>query len=128
MQKTLIKDELATLRTLKRARRLIARPENWCQGPAAVDADGYSVDATSERACAFCTVGSVRHVAGYSKADQLAYEALSQTTMRMKHPDMPGAYNDKPGRQHGEVLRVFDRTIRTVERRIKRMRARRARG
>lgn len=70
MQKTLIKDELATLRTLKRARRLIAKEENWCQ---------VSMRIRYGKTAAFCAVGAVHETSkhwGPKKASEQFSEGL----------------------------------------------------
>lgn len=108
---TLIKDELATLRTLKRARRLIAKEENWCQ---------VSLRTRYGRTTAFCAVGAVHETtdAWGPPLDELHRATPKPYTSIIR-------FNDAYGRRHDAVLGVYDRAIRTVERRIERMRARR---
>ena len=46
------------------ARRLIEKPENWCQGAFAEDASGHAARLFDENASRFCVRGAIARVVG----------------------------------------------------------------
>ena len=55
--------------TLRAARKLIEKPENWCKGSFARDPSGTAVDLASRNACAWCVWGAVGIAANMVDAD-----------------------------------------------------------
>lgn len=108
---------LAAKVLLKRARKLIAKPELWCQRNYAVDQHGLVVQAESKDAVRFCAVGALRNVSnsprsisnspprpvGWGEGDPI-YLALQAMTGVIGQPI--DWYNDEHG--HAEVLAMLD--------------------
>lgn len=96
-----------TREILVAARKLIEKPENWCQADYALDKTGKSVSCFADEgpdACAFCSSGAIFRVAIDSPLLPDARMALVQAM------DADIAYfNDK--HTHAEVLAAFDRAI-----------------
>lgn len=71
--------------------KLLEDPERWCQGDNAVDAKGYPVPPSSDRATRWCLRGAVRKV----------YPNDWQSVVRLT-PCIH--WNDAPERTHAEVI------------------------
>ncbi len=93
---------------LKKARRVIARPEKWTKGVAARDKNGRECAPFAKEARCFCAIGAVERVAmpDYG-AVRDAISALDAAT-RWKGT---AEYNDSPRRTHAQILALFDRAI-----------------
>mgnify|MGYP001616956617 CR=1 FL=1 len=90
--------ESAVVATLKRARALIATPEQWCQG------QSFKVVVAPD-VTAFCALGALNCVTVHGSDMRVAVEALQIT---LGHPDIAG-FNDT--HTHAAVLALFDRAI-----------------
>lgn len=95
---------------LKRARKLIEKPERWIQGPYARTRDGVSTFGSDPAACAFCMAGAIQRVTNSTDGDDAAETFLDRATR-----DGLYAFNEKPGRKHAQVLRAFDKAIALAE-------------
>lgn len=96
--------------TLKKARRLISRPDRWTTGHLAVTKTGQPTSVHSPTAHRFCALGALLKVA--RDAGEIP------TALRLLQPLMKGAinlavYNNT--HSHEEVLILFDETIRRLE-------------
>ena len=102
--------------TLRAARKLIEKPENWCKGQNARNAAGEKVLACSVDATRWCIVGAMRNVGAtfdgpQRKAYQALLDVLDPTASLRVVPD----FNDHPDTTHAMVLDLFDRAIAMVE-------------
>lgn len=94
-----------THETLKAARELIAKPENWTRGAYARSALRRRVNIGSEKAVCFCAVGAIKTVCDEDPFVEVpAYKALEDA-----FGNAPEEFNDC--RTHAEVLAGFDRAI-----------------
>lgn len=89
--------------TLRAARKLIEKPENWCKGVYCETVGGV------QRRCAF---GAVRMVAPNTGASIRASRALKTQMGRLGTLE---EFNDHPGTTHPMVLDLFDRAIEMEE-------------
>lgn len=96
-------EALVIVQNLEAARAKIEKPEQWTQGTSARDSEGRSVGVYEGTATCFCTFGALRAVATYQ------YKALS--FLREAVDMNPITFNDTFGREHEEVLAMFDRAI-----------------
>lgn len=94
-----------TLQVLIDARKLIEKPENWCQGWVARAADGSMRTSDSDDAVSFCMVGAITRAGGgddFATTDKYRRLMLGESVSF-------GDFNDT--HTHAEVLAAFDRTI-----------------
>ena len=96
---------------LMRARSLIADPENWIQGPVAVDKDKKPVEVGDPDACAWCALGAIYEAAYRNDApDEPAYDVLRKIILGAGYGGIAN-WNDWHKTTHSEVLDVFDEAI-----------------
>lgn len=99
-----------TVRDLEAARKLIEKPENWCKGAEARDADGNRVSDYSTKAVSYCALGAISRATkgrGATRRYSAAWSALERATV----VGSIAAYNDAPRRTHKQILKLFDRAI-----------------
>ena len=102
--------------TLKKARKLIEKPENWCQGAFARDGRGAATDVGSRDACRWCARGAIReNTRDNWMLESLAFEALVLAVPKGTSMNSPVLFNDEPGRKHAAVLRLFDKALAKLE-------------
>lgn len=91
----------STLETLKAARKLIEKPENWTKHVLARDRKGKEVDFSSPDAVCWCSSGSIQLAnPNYIDASE-ALASVCKTTIPY--------FNDS--HTHAEVLAAFDAAI-----------------
>lgn len=100
---------MKTSTILKRAKKIIAKPEKWIQGTHATNRYGLTVDPDSSSARCFCAAGAVFKVTGMLGASG-AMDALGMAATGQQK-GFPVAYNDHPNRRHSQILAWFDRAI-----------------
>jgi len=106
------------LATLRGARALIAHPDNWIKGAEARDSESNDVEAESESATCFCTVGALHRamvVAGKGDNVELYMEAQGQLIRHRLESGGLVFFNDDPTTTHADVLDMFDRAIAELE-------------
>jgi hypothetical protein len=89
---------------LNAAADLLAKPNGWCQGTLARDANGTPVEPESLEACSFCAIGAIEKIApsGTYHAQRARYK-LSKVL-----PDMAiSFFNDTKGRTQDDVVAAF---------------------
>ena len=98
---------------LRRARELIATPEQWTQGVAARDDGGASVAYMDPEACKFCMLGAVWRAGADAGIGALTegVGARAEATLRASVRGHLADFNDHPKRRHATVLKAFDRAI-----------------
>lgn len=98
-----------TKEILVEARALIATPDRWTQHHQARNANGDLTSAMSAEAVCWCGWGAVWNVSFGADEDRIiaAEDALSKQTPSLHFP----GWQDHVGRNHAEVLEVFDRAI-----------------
>ena len=95
--------------TLRAARKLIEKPENWCKGDFARNSSGEPVPDESADACAWCVAGALYCRSVDAVSAGRAFMAL--------HRSLPNGFlcapnfNDHPDTTHPMVLDLFDRAI-----------------
>lgn len=95
---------LTPAQVLRAAADLIEPKGTWCQGPAATNASGESVDADDDRACCFCAYGAIMRVADEDMPMQeRAYEACSQALYAEGYAGLVD-FNEDPGTTQAEVV------------------------
>lgn len=113
---------------LKKARKLIAKRENWCQGSEAEDEDcNVCLNPKDRSAAAFCMIGAIERVADTAESAGLAKLVLGKEIRGfkdyLKYSEDPVAcmdsaiadYNDDDRRRHADVLKKFDKAIARAE-------------
>lgn len=96
---------------LKKARALIAEPENWIQRNMAQDRNGHVVSYKDRAACRFCAAGAIaRAVDGF--LDDPNFHELAAVLANCVGENMVtyNAYHS-----HSEVLAMFDAGIKYLE-------------
>ena len=104
------------LLVLKEARAVLSQPSAWTQGVLARGIDLKPLKAEDPLACSFCMGGAVHKVC--QKLDiMVAHQALQAlwAGLGKEHWNNIASYNDARDRTHEEVLAVFDRTIKRLE-------------
>lgn len=94
---------------LTKAKALIDTPDKWTKGEFARDKNGSRVDANSNYAVCFCSIGAIRKVAPcrgseYERGYISALQALATACGKE-----PAVYNDFA--THEDVMEKFDRAI-----------------
>jgi hypothetical protein len=104
------RQERQVIATLKRARKLISKPERWTKGHSARDANGNKIYAVhSPDAVSFCVVGAIDR-----SQPRGAYDFAATAAFRYRM-DSVAAWNDRTSTTHEMVLARFDRTIARLE-------------
>jgi hypothetical protein len=98
--------------TLRAARKLIEKPENWCKGAYARNSSGEATSSGSDDATCWCISGALKRVAGCNGYLDCVREAVLAAlgdgkTETHKVPN----FNDHPDTTHPMVLDLFDRAI-----------------
>ena len=96
--------------TIRAARKLIEKPENWCQGADARDVHGVSVDSTSPTAVGRCVAGALHAASASDYKYHAALDVLLAFTVT-RNTGWIFAFNDHPDTTHAMVLDLFDRAI-----------------
>lgn len=97
--------------TLRAARKLIEKPENWCKGLNAADESGRFVPSVSKDAVRWCIVGALRATTGLGGH---AIRSPAAEVLAKAVPDYctgPIDFNDALDTTHPMVLDLFDRAI-----------------
>jgi hypothetical protein len=111
------------LKVLRKARALIANPNNWIKGNFATDAGGNMVHPEDPPALCFCTMGAVRRArVDLLRTSEIVYGPLNAACwlgdwIDKHHPNIWGiaCFNDAEDTTHADVLRMFDETIADLE-------------
>ncbi len=99
------------LTILRRARKLLSKPERWGKGQFAVTADGLVCDALGRNATKFCMIGAI--VRANKRDDKNSDDAID--LLEFLRQQKLSAWNDAPRRTHAQVLRLLDRGIARAE-------------
>ena len=94
----------AAATVLVEARKLIEK--GWCQGSDQL--------VMVELPDAFCPIGAINFIEGYSSRKSAVPRAHTIVSARLSEAPVPQAisiWNDKPGRTKPEVLAAFDKAI-----------------
>lgn len=106
---------MTDLETLIAARAVIERPENWCQGYAAMTSGGRPAFADNPKAVRFCALGAIGRVLGRGIGLRTDPGVLALVAACPCAPDYSVAivapFNNT--HTHPEVLALFDRAIAT---------------
>lgn len=101
------------LKTVVKARKVIAKKKHWVVGDEAETKEGYSVNPNDKNAYAFCAIGSVHKVVGTNKGKlyKKTIKALNEVVEKLypKYNDVV-ELNDE-SESHKKVLKIFDNTI-----------------
>lgn len=99
---------------LKRAYRLIRKPENWTRGVSARDADGEPVLISAKEACRFCAYGAMLRVTPHKEYAALneAEHLLRVDAQKHGHRAISDANDNST---HDAVLRAFRRAYRAAK-------------
>jgi hypothetical protein len=96
------------------ARKLIERPEHWCQGATARGKDGLSAGLWAG-AYSYCMQGAIQKATPGEMHILPAYDYLCRTLpVRYRTRGLP-AFNDVKTRTHAQVLKVFNRAIKAAQ-------------
>ena len=104
-----------TLQILRKARKLIEKPERWCKGDAAKDRAGENEDVMSRKAAAFCMAGAVVRASGGWCREYYTARDHVEAVIGSHALDALAEWNDAPRRTHAQVLRAFDKAIAKLE-------------
>lgn len=99
------------LSVLKKARKLISKPEAWIKGVQAEDKNGNRESPLSKHAVAWCADGALQRA--YGATDGGAYELAKQAVLDTtpKYRGLLCVWNDEKRRTHKQVLAKFDKAI-----------------
>lgn len=103
---------------LRKARKLIEKPEQWTQKAFARTADGAPCDEHATVAVSFCVVGALRRAIGQQHQYGEQWDKYIAAREFVHAAVMVGQFsewNDKPSRTHPEVLAAFDKAIALAE-------------
>ncbi len=99
---------------LRATRERLSNPLRWTAGAMARDAEGRVVSPLADEACCWGLEGAL-----YLELRPFGYCAMLITPtyafMRAQLRAWPVLWNDKPGRQHAEVLKALDVIVRRAE-------------
>lgn len=105
-----VKTDSKLVTTLKAAKALIVDPKNWIKGEYARDCYGFPVDPRSDHAVKFCMVGACSRVTGVDRAITGTAPSVLGILYQVMDCGIP-FFNDRPFRQHHEVMAAFDAAI-----------------
>jgi hypothetical protein len=104
---------------LKRARKLLSKPERWTKGALGKIKHGMpTTNVMMPGVCCFCAEGALRRVCGlgspYGSTPHFegAFDALVKTTTKRVSPSK---YNDSKRLTHRNLMQWFDRAIKLAE-------------
>jgi hypothetical protein len=95
---------------IEKMQEILASPDNWCQGPEAMDIDGNDVRATDDNAVRFCLLGSRNRASKLDPWADLRYQAwdiVNEVAREDYNFDDAVAFNEEPGRTHAEVVQFL---------------------
>lgn len=102
------------LERLQALRKILERPESWCQGSFAQDENGKTVDSTNKRACKYCLAGGIRSL---QLNDVEFLEIRNELSIHLMNTSLVD-WNDDTSRKHTEVLELLDKAIESTKRGI----------
>lgn len=109
-----MKNAAKVLATLKGAKALLAKPENWTKEFSARNSDGQQVSCRSEEARSWCLLGAVDRAntdAGHSDLIYTQSRDFIIDLLKFNSFLKVLTWNDAPGRTHGEVVRLLNKGI-----------------
>ncbi len=113
-----------TLLILQGALRYIRK--GWCRGWFARTKEGYIVNELNSRACKWCAAGALsRATHDLLDVDYLLKDPAGKSAHERVIKELPRDYsivgfNDRRGRKKRDVVRVFERAIKKLEKEIAR--------
>lgn len=110
---------MITSEILRAAKAKIDTPEKWCKGEYATDIRGNGLHAASPLACKWCSVGAVQAITFNKDWGDVVGSTPEAKAVRALHkvvePRVIHIMNDDPHTTHDDVMRVFDKAIRTCQ-------------
>jgi hypothetical protein len=106
------------VKTLKKARRLISKPDKWCKKTAAKNKAGNCVSELSDSAYSFCILGAFSRTSPDGSSYHGAINNFIAANIKaLTYPNKIGVedFNDRPDRTHDEVLKAMDRAVKLAE-------------
>jgi hypothetical protein len=106
------------VKTLKKARRLISKPEKWCKKTAAKNKEGGCVSELSNSAYSFCILGAFSRTSPDTQSYNSAINNFIAANIKsLTYPNKIGVedFNDRPERKHSEVLKAMDKAVKLAE-------------
>lgn len=103
---------MTTLQVLEGARKLIEKPENWCQGVGAQDSRGSEVSIRFDNVCRMCLDSAIYQSVRAHQSDEqyAAYQNASRSVSAfIPNGGRVTIFNDT--HTHPEVLALLDRAI-----------------
>ena len=105
------------LPVLKTAREKISNPKAWTQGHYAKDQSGTVDEPCSGTAVSWCAAGAISAALGFNSPAKLYETGLLEFLGEVAGWNTITMYNDYPTRTHAEILEVFDKAIKLMEKR-----------
>lgn len=105
-----VKTDSELVATLKAAKALIVDPENWIKGEYARDCYGFPIDPRADGAVSFCMIGALSRASGVFNSGLPKGHPILQLLFQVVDGNVP-FFNDRPFRQHHEVMAAFDAAI-----------------
>lgn len=117
------------LDVMVKARELIAKPENWTRRTYARSAQGCAVEWNSKHACAFCTLGALKRTIRDMRLPTERRDSFFKTACMFLEKTLHerglsvsiSGFNDVSHTKHRNILKLFDDTIKRVEKERKKM-------
>lgn len=102
---------MTPLQVLKKARKLLSKPEKWTQGWYYKDSNGQDVYDDMDEAVCFCAMGAIER----SSNAQVEVESKALLLLKNAVRVDVAAWNDAPRRTHAQILRGFDKAIKLAQ-------------
>jgi hypothetical protein len=99
-----------TAALLRRAKARIAKPSAWCQGGLARDLKGKPTGYDMRSAVSFCMIGAALRDGADNATKDEALQMLQEAVR-----GSVSSFNDKPHRDHADVMAAYDRAIELAE-------------
>jgi hypothetical protein len=99
-----------TAALLRRAKARIAKPSAWCQGCLARNHNGKQTGYDMRSAVSWCMIGAVLRDGADNAAKDEALQMLQEAVR-----GSVSSFNDKPHRDHADVMAAYDRAIKIEE-------------
>ena len=103
---------MSAVSVLEHARKVLDKPENWCQGESAIDVDGNPCRLKDNNVKQWCMLSAIDD---YSLPHRGVYYRFHRIAVDLCKEHVPGtfitAFNDAPERTHGEVIGFLDKMI-----------------